>query len=122
VSVTVEGGDVEPIFLLPKLIDVGANPAPAWVPVTVRATAWGLAGAVSVKFKFDDRKPVAPGVAVTPTAHVALTASVVMQVFDEIEKSPGLLPPPTATALIVSAAVPEFFTVTESGAVGDPTV
>jgi hypothetical protein len=81
------------------------------VPVPLSAAVCGLPGALSVMETLAERLPAPPGVNVTETVHVALTASVAGETGQSFAcaKSPAFAPV-TAMPLIESGAVPELRT------------
>jgi len=107
-----------------KAIDVGVNVmagAAAAAPVPVRLTVWGDPVALSAINSEAANAPAAAGLNSTETEQVAPAASDVEQVFAEIRKEVAPVPV-IASDVRVSAAVPEFFTVTICAAVVTPTV
>ncbi len=116
VSKMVCGAELVPNVNAPNVSEEGARLIPDTVPVPVRGTVCGDAGAVSVNDRFALRAPEADGVKVTPTSQNAAGASVAPQVFEEIWKSEGLVPV-KAIAVIVSVAEPLFVRRVERGAV-----
>ena len=76
----------------------------AAVPSPVNATACGLLSAVSVNCSVADRLPVVVGAKTMEAVQLAEAASEVPQVFDQIRKSPGLLPPTTILLMVIEVA------------------
>jgi len=99
---------------------VGDNVTAGAVPVPVIATVCGEPVALSATASEAVSVPVAAGLNSTDTAHVAPTASVVVQVFAEIRYELASVPV-SVSEVSVNAAVPEFFTVTTCAAVVVPT-
>jgi hypothetical protein len=87
------------------------NPTAGSVPVPVKATVWGLKGALSVKLSVAPLPPVAVGVNVTWTVQVLFGATdAPVQVSELLAKSPGSTPP-TATDEMLRLAAPVLVTV-----------
>src|SRR5271155_5678380 len=107
-SVTILTALVTPTPNVPKLSDVGVSSAV--VPVPLNATCCGLPAALSVNVKFALRAPVVVGSNVMLTVQLAATASELPQLVAVFGKSPASVPV-TAILLMVSAAVPTFFSV-----------
>ena len=84
------------------------------VPVPVNATVCGLFVAESVKVSVAVRVPAAAGVNVTLTVQLPEPARVAPQVFDEMAKSPALVPE-MAMLVILIDAVPPLANVTVCG-------
>src|SRR6202163_4031285 len=92
VTVTTTGPLVAPCVVLGSIIGLAGITVTAGVagarPLPVRARIWGLLDASSVNCKLAWRCPVPPGVNVTPTVHVALTAmAAARQLLEAIPKS-----------------------------------
>lgn len=86
--------------------------AVAAVAIPVNVTLCGLDGALSANCNVAVRIPVAVGVNVIPTVHVALAATVApLQVFVAIAKSPAFVPLIVAVVTF-KVAFPVFCTVT----------
>jgi len=123
-TVTTCAAVVEPTVVEAKVRLVGVSVtagAAAAAPVPVRATAWGEPVALSAMESEAVNAPVAAGLNSTETVQVAPAASDVVQVFAETMKEVALVPV-RVSELSVSAAVPEFFTVTTCAALVEPTV
>jgi hypothetical protein len=90
-SVNGQGLPVVPTFLLPKGQPEGEVPAMGAVPVPVRATLWGLPGALSAILTEAVRLNIPVGVNVTLNVQTPLGASGLTQLFVCV-KSPALLP------------------------------
>lgn len=97
----------------------GANEK-SW-PVPLRATAWGLLGALSLKDRLPDAAPAAVGVNVIATVHfpAAATGVEVEQVVPELEMANA---PVTLISLKVRFALPVLVTVTVWGLLVVPSV
>ena len=94
--------------------------AVAAVAIPVSVTLCGLDGALSANCNVAVRIPVAVGVNVMPTVHVALAASAApLQVFAEIAKSPAFVPV-TVAVVMFKVAFPVFCTVTVAAALVVP--
>lgn len=90
------------------------------VAIPVSVTLCGLDGALSANCKVACRIPVAVGVNVMPTVHVALaTTPAPLHVFAEIAKSPALVPVIVAVVMF-KVAFPVFCTVTVAAALVVP--
>ena len=112
---------VDPTFVEANVRLVGdkVTVAVAAVPVPLRAAVCGVPVALSATESEAVSAPVAAGLNSTDTAHVALTASEVPQVFAEMTNELALVPV-SVSEVSVSAPVPEFFTVTTCAAVVAP--
>ena len=99
-----------PTFWLLYVSEVGESAAVAVTPVPERLAVCGLPLALSVTDKDAERAPVAVGANVTLMVQLELAASDVPQLL-VCAKSP-LLVPVTAMLEILSAAPPEFVSVT----------
>src|SRR5262249_4358787 len=90
--------------------------APGTAPVPLTATVCGLPGALSAIDTLATRAPTAVGVKVTGVVQLAFAASVLGAIgqvgFGANAKSPAFVPP-SVIELIVSGAVPVFFSVTD---------
>jgi hypothetical protein len=111
-----------PTVPLPKLSEVGLNEiaGAATTPVPVSATVCGEPVALSATEIVADRAPAANASKVTLMVQVALIAMLPVHVVVSV-KSPELVPV-MLTEVIVSAAVPVFFTVTTCAVLATPTV
>ena len=104
-----------------RLVGVKVTAEAAAAPVPVRATVCGEPVALSAIESEAVNAPAAAGLNSTETVQLAPTASEVVQVFAEMRKEVAFVPV-RVSDVSVSAAVPEFFTVTTCAAVVDPTV
>jgi hypothetical protein len=105
-----------------RLVGVSVTAGPvAAAPVPDRVTACGDPVALSAIDSEAVNAPAAVGLNSTETVQVAAAAKDVVHVFAEMRKEVAFVPV-SVSEVSVSAAVPEFFTVTTCAAVVTPTV
>jgi hypothetical protein len=113
---------LDPTLTLPNESEVGlADTDPAAAPVPVNATFCGLLLAESVKLNVAVRVPDAVGLKITAAAQVCDAATLVLQEFVEILKSPAFVPV-IATPLMVIAVLVPFVSVEDIAELLDPTL
>ncbi len=113
---------LDPTLTLPNESEVGlADTDPTAAPVPVNATFCGLLLAESVKLNVAVRVPDAVGLKITAAAQVCDAATLVLQEFVEILKSPAFVPV-IATPLMVIAALVPFVSVEDIAELLDPTL